>query len=762
LRHDPATTEIPLTECDREPIHIPGSIQPHGFLFSLTAGMKIGSLSANAAQHLGRPAASLLGMAVDELLDSASPAIVAKFVPQGEPSTRLNDVRICGTAPLWEAFLHTGVTGALLEVKLPGPSVRPSVSSILASYDGASRRMRKASDVLGICQCLADEVQHLTGYDRVNVYRFTAEWNGEVIAEANAGLMPAFLGLFFPAADIPAQARALYTINPERHIPDIHYIPVPLVSSTAEPVDLSHAMLRSVSPVHLEYLRNMAVGASMSVSILRDGELWGLVACHHHEARYVLYELRQAAVLLAHLAAWQMAVAEDTEITRRNVGVKAIEAALLHDTTSDTHYRDALLTHGDGLLKMLHASGFAFSLGDNVSLLGDTPAETDLAGLIDHLVGHLIATGAGIFATDHLRRFYAPAAAWPNTAGMIAVLLGGSPRSMMIWFRPAITQTVTWAGAPAKTTAACAPGAEAGLRLSPRKSFAAWTETVTGRARPWAPHEMAAANGLRDVIVDLVLRRTAALEQMNSELRRSNDDLESFAYVAAHDLKEPLRRIETFGTLLERVFRLRNLETADVKPWFEGIQASSRRLRTLIDDLAEYSRLGHHADPFTAVALDKLVAEVRSDLATLIDETAAGLEADKLPVLVCDQSQMRQVLQNIVQNAIKYRHKDRPPRIHVSATVRPADTPFDAPMLELLIQDNAIGIEARHCEQVFEPFKRLHSSDAYDGSGIGLAICRKIVERHHGTITVSSVIGEGSIFMLCLPMRPSNEPDKIA
>ena len=261
------------------------------------------------------------------------------------------------------------------------------------------------------------------------------------------------------------------------------------------------------------------------------------------------------------------------------------------------------------------------------------------------------------------------------------------------------------------------------------------------------------------MIVDLALRRTAELEQMNSELLRSNEELEAFAYVASHDLKEPLRQIETFGTLLERVFGTRDLKTPEVKRWFDGIQTSSRRLRALIGDLAEYSRLGHQANPFTPVSLDELITNVRTDLETLIKSNDVNLSVGQQPVLMCDRSQMQQVIQNIIENAIKYRHVDRPPVIRVSSVILPPGNAMaDLPVLELTIEDNGIGIAERHREQIFEPFQRLHSSDEYDGSGIGLAICRKIVERHRGTISVSNGIGKGSAFKIRLPMRPPFGP----
>ena len=296
------------------------------------------------------------------------------------------------------------------------------------------------------CQQLAEEVRNLTGYDRVKVYRFASDWSGEVIAEARIDSMPSFLGLHFPASDIPVQARELYRLNPERQIPDAAYQPVPLVQAGPDPIDLSAMVLRSVSPVHLEYLHNMQVGASMSISILRSGELWGLVACHHGTPHYVPPELRQASIFLSQLVAWQLALVEDAQTMRHAVSVKAIERTLLQDTTAGRDYREGVMRHSTELLNLMQASGMAISRGASLTTLGETPPEAELRELFAWLVGR----DSDVFATDYLGSQYSPAARLPMAAGVLAIPLGGVSGNMMVWFRPEVARTVTWSGDPVK------------------------------------------------------------------------------------------------------------------------------------------------------------------------------------------------------------------------------------------------------------------------------------------------------------------------
>lgn len=753
---------VDTTACEREPIHIPGAVQPHGIMLAVSAGdFRITAVSANASLYCGRDARDLLQTPLSNILTEASfnAVAAADCLVTGE-SHRLARLHLSGSQTLsWRAVIHPGVGGAMLEAELLRPEADVADLDHFERFQHASQRLMTSADVTTTNQRLVEEVRLLTGYSRVMMYRFAPDWSGEVIAEASDDQMPSYFGLHFPASDIPEQARALYAQTAERQIPDVGYKAVPLIQSSPVPLDLSQVGLRSVSPVHLTYLRNMGVGASMSISLLVGGQLWGLVACHHPVARFVSPEQRQLCVLLAQIAVARWGLLDDAEVARRNVAVKAVEAKLLHDTSDDADDVDRPLNdrflsrNGNELLDLLGATGLALKSNGTVMILGKVPAAPVLNRFLGWLdTSELELTEHKLLVTDHLAEHYPAGADLPEAAGILAVPLGRTCESFIVWFRPAVARTIIWAGDPIKPV-------ESGSgrdTLTPRRSFAAWAMQVQGRSRAWTKSDIAIASSLRDTLVNIFVHRSAAIERMNARLRRSNEELEAFAYIASHDLKEPLRQIEIFASLLRRASVRPGDSAEKTERWFSGISTSSRRLRYLIDHLANYARLGNETPLLAPADLGEILSAVLQDFAGQIGYDDGIVAFTSLPVVMCDATQMRQVLQNLIGNAIKYRHPDRLLAVRVSAEPLTAPDnfhPTDLPKLVLRFEDNGIGFEGQHSETIFRPFERLHSAQAYDGSGLGLAICRKVIARHGGTITATGRPGEGAVFTVTMPLR---------
>ncbi|SFO42326.1 Bacteriophytochrome (light-regulated signal transduction histidine kinase) [Geodermatophilus obscurus] len=496
-----------LARCAEEPIAVPGAIQPHGALLAVTEpDLAVVVASANAAEVLGATPATLadvLGTADLDRLRAALDGDLAEADPlRVAPGGREADLVLSRSGGLlvteWEPVAGAGEAGAAWHRRLPRVLQRLSAPTTLE----------------GLTAVLAREVRALTGFDRVMVYRFDAGWNGEVVAEDRRPDLEPFLGLHYPAGDIPAQARALYATNWLRLIPDASYAPVPLdpplLPGTGAPLDLSGAMLRSVSPVHLEYLANMGVTASMSVSLIDRGQLWGLVACHSYSGPHrPSVADRTAAEFLGRTASLLLHTTVEAGDREAVVAVSRREADLAAAVGRSPRAPAAALVDGDvTALDLLPAAGAAVRLGGRLHLLGTTPPADRVAALVPAV----LRAGGG---TDRLPLDLPgldDLAA--DASGVLAVEVGGGRGDFLAWFRPETPREVSWGGDP--STSEVTDG-----RLSPRRSFARWTETVRGTARPWRAHEVAAARALAAHLGEAVLARAAEDDRLSAALQRT-------------------------------------------------------------------------------------------------------------------------------------------------------------------------------------------------------------------------------------------------
>ncbi|WP_432546646.1 SpoIIE family protein phosphatase [Kineococcus sp. SYSU DK004] len=514
----PAYPAVDLTTCEREPIHVPGAVQPHGALLAVERDTHRAVVaSANAADLLGRAPEDVLGVHLADLVGEELAARVLDADARDNLDEALHARLDARGGPVdVDVVLHASGDRLVVELEVLGPQAAP------VSYRatrGAVTRLAGTSGTRDLCAGLAREVRALTGFDRVMVYRFDAQWNGEVVAEERREDLNTFLGLHYPASDIPAQARRLYTLNWTRLIADVDYTPSPLVPlldpGTGAPLDLSHSVLRSVSPIHLEYLRNMGVAASMSVSLVVEGRLWGLVACHHYSGPHRPgYDARSAAEFLAQTAS--QLIGERVRSQERDEALAAQE--LLSDvlTTVAASAREPLATLvGDGRLPdLLDAGGVAAWDGHRLLTSGRVPPWASLQRIAALLAR---ADGAPTF-TDHLAALSPGLAEVADrAAGALRVGLDGD--GWLLWLRPEQPRVVDWGGDPRNAEIAEAEGPR--VRISPRKSFEKWREVVRGRSTPWRPWHATTADRLRAQVAGIMLGRSRGQIAIAESLQRA-------------------------------------------------------------------------------------------------------------------------------------------------------------------------------------------------------------------------------------------------
>jgi chemotaxis family two-component system sensor kinase Cph1 len=735
---------IDLSNCDREPIHIPGQIQPHGFLLAVDReSLEILQTSDNVASYLGR---ELRGERLDTLLDAGS---IRRASAAGHAPAHVLCGTIAGAGP-FDVIAHAN--GALVIVE-GEPVVRGEVEAP-DFYGFASQTVLQLGSLPATtrehCQALADTIRELTGYDRVMIYRFAEDWSGHVWAESmvlDKGLS-SYLDLHYPASDIPAQARALFLKNAVRMLVDASYTPARIVPELSprdgQPLDLSQAFLRGASQMYTEYLRNMGVTASLTLALSDRDKLWGLVACHHYSPRHVAHGVRLVCELLARVASLQIVDKLRADEAGYRARIAAAHSALI----------EAFASGGDPSLALSQARGVVEALVDchGVAIVHRGQVESEGLVPLDQHVARIAALLTGtrrdeVIATDRLAELYPEAAAFPELAcGLLAMPIPGVLGDYLMWFRPELTRTVKWAGDPRKPVSL----GPMGDRLTPRKSFELWTETVRGRAAPWTQDERRAAEQLRSSATALLVHRTRELEHLNAELARSHAELDSFAYVASHDLKEPLRAMYNHAAFLLKDAQGR-LTPEDTQRG-ESIIRLVRRTRELLDALLEYSRAGRVELELVETDVGALLANVQEQIAPRIHEARATLRVGPLPRVRAVPMMLEQVFTNLLTNALKY--SERAPEIELAA-VAAGDSAFPARALgashAFYVRDNGIGIQARHLEAVFTIFKRLHAKDKFGGgSGAGLTIVKKLIERMNGEVWLESEPGVGTTAWFCI------------
>ncbi len=498
---------------------------------------------------------------------------------------------------------------------------------------------------------------------------------------------------------------------------------------------MSYCILRRMSPVHDEYLRNMGVTASMSLSILKGQQLWGLIACHHSKPKFVTHSNRIACEFLADFLSSQIVAQDDAEAwgyhNRLAAGQRRLEELL-----RSHGLRKVLADYPDQVLSALDADGVAIRANGNLAVVGVTPAASDIEKLIEWLSE---TQKEMVFVTDSLSREYEAGRSFAAAgSGLLSIRITRSSPDFVLWFRPEITQIVNWAGNPSKPVEIT----EQGRRISPRLSFEVWKQTVAGQSRPWNILERHSAAALGHLMAEALLtEQNEEIDRLNQELARSNIELASFAYSASHDLQEPMRTIGAYAQLLQRRDTLRIDPFASES--LQLIVGATKRMAQLIEGLLEYSRLGgHERVQRTTMSLEDTLKWVTLNLSSAIQENDAIITHGPLPQVKADPARIGQVLQNLIANSLRYRSSDRP-IIRVSAESR-------GTQWLISVEDNGRGFDPKYAHEIFQVFKRLHGNEL-SGSGLGLAICRRIVEQHGGIIQADSKPGAGSVFSFSLP-----------
>lgn len=743
---------VDLTNCDREPIHILGYTQSYGYLVAVQSDTySIVHTSDNIVELVNKPAAQLLGKPIDTLLtDTDVPTnTLVELLHAGRQTgswETLNPYRFVLNGTVWNLIVHQHEDLILLEWEPVGDAVQTSTNQRLIGQ--ALTEVQTGQTITELLQNTAQRVKTIIGFDRVMVYQFNADWHGHVVAEAKDDHQESFLGLHFPASDIPRQARELYKLNLVRLIADVNSHPCRILSEpdwpSDRPLDLTHSVLRAVSPIHIQYLKNMGVGASMSISLLYKGELWGLIACHNATPRFVDYPARQAAKFVGQLVSAALAFRQEQD-AKTNLLQFSRQVQRLHEQLllSDDIAR-ALVQSSVTLLDVTEAGGAALLLNDAVYRLGKTPDEAAIRGLAEWLK---TTDTEPFLETSQLPKLYPPAEAFREVgAGLLAVVLSREMNEYVFWFKPEQIGEVTWAGNPDKPVVVSERGE---AQLSPRKSFAAWTETVRNTSVPWTEAELGAVVRLREDILGVITRQANEIRLLNQRLKIANEELDAFSYTVSHDLRTPLSSIRCYSEILLEEYG--NELNPDARELFQKIIDSTERMQHLIRHILHYSRMGRTNLNEQVVDMKQLLEGVRSEVMATAKDRSLRIDIGNTPFIKADPTMILQLFTNLVGNAVKYTQRVPEAVIQINGQQTDSEVVYT-------VEDNGIGFDMKQAGKMFDLFKRLENARTYEGTGVGLAIVKRIVNRHQGKIWYQSEPNRSTTFSISFPLTPIHNP----
>jgi chemotaxis family two-component system sensor kinase Cph1 len=625
-----------LAACDREPIHIPGSIQPHGLL--LIANDSDLEVIAGAGDIETALAEDWHGRSLDHIL--AQP--VSDMLSARPDSVTISLGQVRGTDRTYDAIAHRSARTILVELE-PAVSALPSAIDVLSRMEDAAATFEQAFGLRELCERAAKTFRHLTGFDRIMVYRFLDDDAGVVLAEDRDPALGSFLNQHFPASDIPKQARALYVRNRVRVIPDACYEPAPIRPDTAASIDLSDVGLRSVSPIHLQYLKNMDVCASASISIVRDGVLWGLIACHHRTPRFLPLHIRMACRALAGSLSRQIKAKEDAELYRERLRLRAAEDAVLLRLGSDISLGAFFAAAGDDTCRMLGADSFAAVRGTELYVAGKSPRHEDIRAVAAYCAE--LARSLP-FSTDRLSELLPAASGYRDLAsGVLAVTMSTDEPTILIWFRAEQIEVVNWAGNPHKDLPA-----DPLAQLTPRASFESWSEAVRGRAAPWTLYEIEAASRLMRTMFEA--RQNRRLFEVNRELTATIADNESLLLQKDYLIKEVHHRVQNSLQLVSAFLGLQGKEVGE-----EVLSGHLAEAQRRISAIALVHRRLHSDEHVQAVDLARYITDLCTEVKSTMDHSwGAKIELDLAPVLISTDRAVNVglILTELVINANKY------------------------------------------------------------------------------------------------------------
>ncbi|WP_278379568.1 ATP-binding protein [Chryseobacterium arthrosphaerae] len=726
--------DMNFVECHEEPIHIPGSIQSFGYLIGIDAeSQTITFFSRNIADIFKiERLDELFGREISDFPESFKSIIDSEIYTSLEQFTRRKNETYFDKIFIDGKYYHFSVyrSDAYIFLEFEEVIINPD-KRISNKYDN----FYIIDNEQELWDHLLETLSKVVNYDRMMIYKFMMDGSGKVIAEKKNEDMESFLGLHYPESDIPKQARQLYLKKRKRIFSNVYADTVPILSKKEENIDLTFSASRAMSPVHAQYLKNSGVASSFSVSIIIDDHLWGLVTCQNIKPKHIDLEDRvQAGIFTALAANAYSSFKSKSELNYRlelNEKLSQLKTKFL----KHNHLSDSLIESKTELKNLPEADGLAIVSDESIVTAGTTPD----SGSIDRIIKWALANTkdriyvSRNFLKDHGKELNLS----DDAAGIIIYFIERDKNEMLIWFRKEFDEHINWAGSPEKTVSVFSQNGEERQMVSPRTSFRIFIENIKGHSRRWNSRNISAVQAVRDLILETSHKNYNAIKRLNDELKKVNEELDSFSYTISHDLGTPLTVMKLNAQML-----LNNLK--------DDSEKSKTKINTIIEEIDNMAEMMHDVLQLSRAKYSEIQLESLKTIPTIrkISENAkmtygsptSEIIIKECPDVMADKTMLHQVFLNIINNAVKYSsHKDYP-KVEIEGTE-------DGQTIIYRISDNGIGIPEEEKHKMFKIFNRMDNAKKFKGNGVGLSIVHRIMKRIGGNVDYESN-KEGTSFIL--------------
>ncbi|MDV7697195.1 ATP-binding protein [Chryseobacterium soli] len=722
-----------FVECHEEPIHIPGYIQSFGYLIGIDAvSHSITFFSENIKDiFFIENTRQLFDRKITDFPEIFPSIIEADIFASLDQFTRRENETHFDKIFIGEKEYHFSVFRSNNHIFLEFEAVLENPNKRISNkYDN----FYIIDDGQEIWEQLLSTLSKIVNYDRMMVYKFMMDGSGKVIAEKSNDTMESFLGLHYPESDIPRQARELYLKKRKRIFSNVYAENVALMSNTTGNIDLSFTTSRGMSPIHGQYVKNSGASSSFSISIIIDDYLWGLVTCQNSEPKHIDLEDRVQAGIFTALAANAYSSFKSKKELNYRIALNEKSAALKSDFLKHSTLFDSLIGNKSEIKGLPEADGLAIIAEDNIVTEGNVPERTVIEKIAEW--AHENTQDNIYISRSFLKDFGDVLGLDERAAGIAIYFVERSKNEMLIWFRKEFDEHINWAGNPEKKIGVFSQNGEEKQIISPRTSFHVFTENIKGNSKRWNSRNINAVQAIRDVILETSHKQYTAIKELNNQLRKVNEELDSFSYTISHDLGTPLTVMKLNAQML-----LSNFEkTEKNRNKLHSIIEEIDNMAEMMHDVLQLSRAKHSEIDLQSLQTVNTIKKISENAKITFESPRSEIIIKECPDVLADKTMLHQVFLNIINNAVKYSsHRDQP-KVEIEGSE-------DGQTIIYRISDNGIGIPEEEKHKMFKIFNRMDNAKKFKGNGIGLSIVHRIMKRIGGNVAYESN-KDGTSFIL--------------